>query len=394
MKNKLLFSFILGLNCALSYAQDKSILVFDLENGSIDTITNIIFNPSISNETSPFNIGDDQRIENLEQTPPIEGVFPNTQFSTKKKVDGTYDLNAYPIRTSVKIFYIKNDTLKDLCSGSFISEQHVLSAAHCYTRLNTNNLLFDTLLVCPAFDKGIVNPDYNCSYVRKVKVIKDWDFNTDFAVLELKEAVGKKTGWLGLAFDDRVDPFDEDIFYKFSYPNNPVPFVDEFPYNGDSLYYNYGKVTLLEDWIGVLGANGVNGESGSSIIRVQNNEAYHTFGVMSFGLDLKHSRFSNETYFLIKHLIKDALVSSSANISQEKEAILYPNPSSGLFQIKYESKKGAAEITIYDALGRKVFSNLGHYEGDIIDANKLKPGLYIVTIKIGDSFWVKKIFLE
>lgn len=176
---KLLLIAVLILFFLDASAQNKTIWVFDLSNSSLDSLTNIEIDPTIQYETTQHSFGTfNADVTTLEQSSPTENVFPDSQFSTKKRASLDYDLSAYPIRTSVKISYVENDTMYDLCSGSLISDRHVLTAAHCHELTDdSTSLKRESLYVCPIWDEGNPNPDYGCSYVSRAYLIKDWSLD-------------------------------------------------------------------------------------------------------------------------------------------------------------------------------------------------------------------------
>jgi hypothetical protein len=76
------------------------------------------------------------------------------------------------------------------------------------------------------------------------------------------------------------------IFYKFSYPASTIPALDSNSYNGDTLYYGYGIADIVnENNFGVMHTNGIPGESGSSLIKIENNKTYTSYWIFekSFG---------------------------------------------------------------------------------------------------------------
>ena len=394
MKKNLL---LLGIffNISNSFAQSKTIIVFDIINETLDSITSVVIDTSIQTEVIDYYIGNfNTDVETLEQTAPTNNVFLSTQFTRKRKAVLDYNLISFPIRTSVKIFYVENDTLKNLCSGSMISSRHILTAAHCYSYsgLNSDTLKFDSLYVCPVFDNGNSNPNFNCSYVNKVYLIKKWTISSeDFAVLELEESIGESTGWLGIGFDNSGEIFTDNIFYKFSYPNTPISLIDTFPYNGDTLYYNYGNVELIQNWIGITQSNGVHGESGSSIIHIQNNQAYTTYGVLTFGINLRHNRLTNEIFHLIKHIIQDDIVLNNSESYQESEIMVFPNPTNRYIKISNLPQDQSVEITLFDTIGRLIYSNSNYQSTDEINISKLSNGNYFLRIKTNTTTITRKI---
>jgi hypothetical protein len=84
------------------YAQQKTILIFDLQNHTIDSIKNIQYDSTTLYDRTKYFIGTiDTLTELLEQTPPAYNLYQNSQFTRKKKASVDYDIAKYPIRTSV-----------------------------------------------------------------------------------------------------------------------------------------------------------------------------------------------------------------------------------------------------------------------------------------------------
>ena len=269
MKKKtiLLIALILLLMHLSSFSQKKTILVFDLENHQTDSLTLAAFDTATTADKTKFYIGShNSATETLEQTAPFFNIYPGSSFTRKRKASLDYDLTKFPLRTSIKMFYRNNDTLHDLCSGSMVSRRHVLTAAHCVTGINSNVLSYDSVYVCPAFDNGQPSSTFPCSWVEKIYIFKGWSMNgDDFALLRLKEPVGDVTGWISIGFEASDSTLKEGIYYKFSYPAITNLFIDSTTYNGDTMFYNYGKISLVSNnWIGVENARANQGESGRS----------------------------------------------------------------------------------------------------------------------------------
>lgn len=382
MKTQTVTALLLLLPMTQALAQNKPMLVFDLLNGSMDSITGITYDPAIQMAQTPYFIGQlDDKVEVLAQTPPTDHIYPNTQFTLKENADALYDINQYPLRTSVKLFYVENDSLHDLCSGSFISRRHILTSAHCVSNPGSSTPDIDSIYVCPVYNNGTSSPNFNCGFAQKVYFYRNWNISgEDFAVLELEEPMGEKTGWISIGFNQIDSLLAREIFYKFSYPSSTIPSIDPNTYNGDTLYFNYGKADLFQTkFIGINHTAGIPGESGSSIIAVQNNARYTTYGVLTWSSNLSHSRINAQTYYTLRHIISDDVTLGDASPAAA-DFLIFPNPTSDWLSIQNLPESLPVHVRVMDGLGRTVFSQnncAGPLEFNFSD---LPNGLYRLMV--------------
>lgn len=130
MKNLPLFLFVFFP--LFVFSQQDKILVFDVETNIIDTLDIPTFDTSVVKEETPYFVGDvNPYINFLDQNIPTDNLYPNSSFTKKKRASLDYNVYEYPIRTTVKIYRLQNDSLKHLCSGILISKKHVITACHC-----------------------------------------------------------------------------------------------------------------------------------------------------------------------------------------------------------------------------------------------------------------------
>lgn len=382
--NRLLIFSILILLAIQSHSQVKPLLVFDLKNGTMDSLPSVVFDTTVLSDKSNYSLGNyNSTIETLEQIPPLTNTYPNSNFTYKKQASLDFDLTSFPLRTSLKMYTVLNDTLADLCSANMISSKHVITAAHCVSNITQNTLLFDSLQVFPVFDNGIASTHFSSSAVSKVYFFKDWTIGGgDIAILELEDPIGLSTGWLSIGFDQNDNNFANDIFYKFSYPAATIVQIDSNEYNGDTLFYNYGNVDLFTSTtLAINNVSAISGESGSSLIKIVNGQEYTSYGVLSLSYNLTHSRISNWQFYALKNMIKDDLTSISSPIASSEHWQVYPNPVEDIFFI--ENKEGIEidELVLLDNLGKAFLYVDAKLMSSGIDISNLSSGLYYLIIR-------------
>lgn len=376
-----------------SSGQESRLLVFDLITKETDTLNIPEFDTGITSEETNYNTGMfNNNYNDLSLLFPSENINNRTNFTFKRQASKDYDVNGFPIRTSVKLFKWENDSIKSRCSGSMISRRHVLTACHCVAALDKNSLLYDSLFVCPVLDNGVYNNNFDCSWVKKVFFFENWDLRTDFSVLELEKPVGKNTGWISIGFDANDSSLLDGIFYKFSYPATTIPLLDTNAYNGDTLYYCYGVADIVTDHsFGVTNAIGIPGESGSSLIKIENQKKYTSYGVFSSSTNFNHSRLTNWKYYALKSIISNDIELNIQDIQKKAFVSIYPNPVEDKLKIIPLDKNGITNIFLFNINGTKIIDKNKISDETQFDLSGFPAGTYILVIFINKKKIVKKI---
>jgi len=390
MKYTILFLLVIGIHLN---AQNP-ILVHNLFDGTQQEIPQPNYDETITSDKTLHFIGNyNTEIQELEQTFPTANTYPDSQYTFKKKASDDYDITKYPIRASVRLFEYDEigGERKNNCSGIFISKKHVLTAAHCVS--NSNNVLnVLTMSACPIYNDGLEST-FGCSEVKKIYVFKDYDINSeDFAILELDEPIGASTGWVSIGFNDNDTVLPEELYYRFSYPNENFPTEPDNNYDGGTLYYNYGKIDLItQNTIGVANTSGIPGESGTSYLQVKNNESYMAIASTTWANSLQGSRLTSYKYYALQNIIKDDLILSVDDTNLKTSFSITPNPTSGNIFVKNNNYLDILKLKILDTQGRIVLENDNFRANNTLDLSSLFSGLYFLSLKTDTSLTTIKI---
>ncbi len=406
MNNKTGLSLLLILfGVGIIYAQTDTLINYNLETKQTHLYNPISIDTTKMFDHSEWNYGTESGLDLLALSPP-EFTFHNSGFTDFIPARNLYSVNNYPVRTAVKIFFITNDSLKQKCSGILVAKNYVLTDCHCIGAYDSNNVFQfqDSISISPAFDNGRENMIYGKSsgieYITfKSNMINFWQ--KDIALIKLKEEIGIKTGWVGIAFSKDDDYYKNKVFHKFSYPGTVDLSDSTRIFNGDTLYYNYGMLGLIDT--GWLGYNiyGIPGQSGSSLIYTDNKE-YYSLGTQVWADSSRHIRITPEIFYSFKSIINNDL----SNDEDDKGINIgyylseaYPNPFNPSTKISYVMPKTSfVQLKVYDIMGREVQTLVNGIQSEgkheiTFNASGLSSGIYFYIMQSDGFFSTKKLML-
>ena len=318
------FKFISGLLCllfslnSLSGQTTPEILVYDFQTKSMDTIKSFSYNVNTVNAKTDNYQGLKQTID-LSLDVPQDNLVEKTQFTYQTPVDELFENIAYPLSTSVKLVLPNRDD-RHQCTGVMVSENFVLSSAHCTIDTYNNDLLIDDIDAIIGYDESLNASENMRARVKRVYFIKDWNIGNgeDLALYELEHPVGLFSGWMSIGFEENLDNLEGKVMHKMSYPAYNTP-LNKNDFDGQELHVSYGVVDyVVPEYIGVKNhLVGAGGESGSPIFTTNNEDEYTAHGVLTWAGFHNHSRFNAPTYFAYENIISNNSVVAEAVLPVE-----------------------------------------------------------------------------
>lgn len=406
MKSKIFFIlFVIFINSKNNYGQLDTLINYNVESNQIFDYPQTIIDSSKIFDNTNWNIGSEVGFS-LFNTKPPDSTYNNSGFSDFRPVQNFYPVNNFPIRTAVKLFINENDTLKQKCSGILVAYNYVLTDCHCVGIYDTNRTLvfYDSVWTYPAFDNGNENPVFGKSlgieYITFKSNLQGF-YKKDIVLIKLKEGIGTKTGWVGIAFSKDDSYYVNKVLHKLSYPGTVDPVDSTRIFNGDTLYYNYGTLDLIDDLSIGYNITGIPGQSGSSLFYT-NNEEYYSLGTQVWSAFSRHIRITPEIFYAFKPIIKNGIAGNDDLIDIISDYYLseaYPNPFNPKTKINYFiPNSGLVLLKLYDILGKEIQTLVNEVQNKgehIININgqDLSSGVYFCRIQSNDFFATKKIIL-
>ena len=362
--------------------------------------------PSRGEDNTQWNYGNEgiQAVLNLAVP---DTTYNGSGFTEIIPAQTLFSVDDFPLRTAVNLFRVEDGVLIKYCSGMLVASQYVLTDCHCTGRRNHDEDyqwdFFEGIVAYPAFDNGVEHLEYGYrtvdEYITFASNRKGYHAGTDIALLKLDIPIGEATGWVGIAFNNDDSFFEENIFHEFSYPGSHLDSSNS--YNGDTLYYNYGRITEFgyPPWIGWNGV-AISGQSGSSLLYTDNEE-YFSLGTLVLGNTL-HLRITPEIFYSFKAIIEadpSEAMEDTEPISGYYLSDVFPNPFNTICRISFSiPREEFIEVVVYDLKGREVTSLVkgimiaGKHEFEL-NMNDHPSGIYVYRINSGSFSGTKKFTL-
>ncbi len=380
--------------------QVDTLVVYDVRTRQVDVISPHQVDQGKDFDFTGWSLGESISSVQLSTEPP-ENPFPNAGFAPLVPAHSLFNISDYPICTSVKLLYYRNDSLQQLCSGTMVSANLVLTSAHCiysYAYHPGSQTFADSVLAAPAYDAAMFHPLFGSSVSKKFYILKtcyDGEVIDDVALIELNEPLGLQTGWIGIAFNSDSDYFKDRVFHKLSYPG--VAALDDSTkvYNGDTLYYSYGRLDLIEaDFLG-FNILGIPGQSGSSLFYTDNH-VYYSFGTASWAGQSRHSRLDQGMFYAFGEVIASTTAGFSDDVATLPASLdlrqNYPNPFNQSTAIRFAvGNSGSIRLAVYNLSGQLTRVLMDEYkpEGEHLvywdgldgEGNTVASGIYVCVLK-------------
>lgn len=388
------------LNCSVllvSQSLTRDIIKYNFESASFDTIEGIKYDGTIATDHTDFDFGE-MYPSAVPMDMPTENLSEGTNFTRPQVAKDQYSMVNYPVSTTIKLFKVNGNDLRDQCTGTMVGPKHVLTSAHCVLKPYTVEVVVNELLVVAGYDVSMDTIDHIKASVSDIYFLDRWNIGEgdDQALLELDEPIGYYTGWVSFGYNDDDEYFAGKNFHKFSYPTYRTPY-NKYPFNGDTLYYSYGAIDYVaDDFLGVVGhIMGAGGESGSSILYTNNDDVYTSYGVLTWVGFYNHSRFNAERFNAFEHIVGRSIATNTSELIADSDVVLYPNPSNDHINIEFNTDElDLSSIGLFDVNGRLISRTNTNSDRIRIDIGGLPEGLYHLRMLSKKGLLATKSFIK
>ncbi|MCH2223933.1 MAG: T9SS type A sorting domain-containing protein [Crocinitomicaceae bacterium] len=125
--------------------------------------------------------------------------------------------------------------------------------------------------------------------------------------------------------------------------------------------------------IGVSGAIGIPGESGSSLIKIKNGISYTAYGALTFAI--VYSKINDWQFYAFKSIIEDDLVEISP-VYEDELVKIYPNPVADIVNI--ESGNEIVDVEVINHVRKSVLFIQGNNLTNELDVSHFIQGAYFL----------------
>lgn len=383
-----------------------TMICYDVRSKETTIVLTQFIDTSTSFDNTQWNYGSVPGFTNLSLEPPSNPA-PHAGFTDIRPAHDFFPVTNYPARTAVKLFRFKGDSLKQICSGTLVAKDLVLTSSHClYNYFDTSYTprFADSILAIPAYDNAEEQPEFGASiskayFIPKKNLISY--LYDDIALVQLREPIGLYTGWTGIAFAAGNAYFKNMVFHKFSYPGVVDPYDSSRVFNGDTMYYNYGTLDLIEDFYLGYNISGIPGQSGSSLLYTDNIQ-YWAAGTLTYAGQSEHPRLTRGLFYAFKTIIERIPDRVPRGPIRPLGFVLmdpYPNPFNPTTTVSFViPKRATVLLRLYDILGRQVLllhngtMDAGSYTMRL-NGSSLTSGIYFLRMESTNFVETKKLVL-
>jgi len=96
-------------------------------------------------------------------------------------------------------------------------------------------------------------------------------------------------------------------------------------------------------------------------------------------------------YYWMIDDVEITTVATGIETNEEIKAIVYPNPSDGVFELRLNKAYKTAELNVVDLSGNVLFHTALNSTQHTIDLSSFSPGVYIARVIIDDKPFYKKL---
>lgn len=322
---------VLVISTQIALSQNNGLVRYDAISGITDFINAVSIDTTKFYNSTSFSTGELTDVAELNMRKSLSHI-PGSGFTDIYSASSWFKSSSYPARTAVKLFYYRQGTLHELCSGTLIDDNMVVTSAHCiyyyFDDSDFDRNWVDSILVIPSYNNSNIDPSIGRAISTTFYVFENWydeiDLNYDMALLELDKPIGKIAGWIGIGYNQKNEFYTNNIFHNFSYPSAVHPFDSTRIYNGNMLFYSYGQLDTVAEYEIGHKVNAIPGQSGSSIIH-SDNKIYQVYGVLSnhlYGYGTLFNRMTPSKFYAIKNLLENETALMDSNELSKKNNTL------------------------------------------------------------------------